>query len=156
MSNTNPRILGMSPGVARWVLSLSLVVNFLLVGMAGGAAWRMMDEPHHGKRFHFTRHVIEAAGPDRREEVRALLKRTPGQKWRANMKAWMAKTADLLEAIPFDPAALTAEMQAAESDRTTARAERSARLVEALSLLTDAERKTLAEDIRAHMNRGKK
>lgn len=146
-------VLGMAPRAARWVLGLSLAANFLVLGLAGGAFWNMRGDADRGSGFHFSRQMIEVAGPERRDAVRALVDRSRGDSWRATINAWMGEVAELIDRSPFDAEAVSAKFDAFTDERAAARAARKAATLEALTLLTDAERTALAERMRAYLER---
>lgn len=155
MADGAARIFGLSAGGARWVLGLSLAANFLFIGIAGGAALKMIGEPHGPDRggFQLSRQIIEAAGEDRREAVRALIEGARGESWRdASRRRW-SEVADHIAAAPFDGPALAAMFAAEDERREAMRATRNAATVEALALLTDEERARLSAAMQAHLER---
>lgn len=149
MSGEAPRILGLAPGAARALLIASLALNFLVVGVVGGAALKMRGE--HGPRFNLAGAIAGAAAPERRGAVEAALA-APGQHdWRtASRERWSA-LAEGIAARPFDPAALEAALAAAEARRSDGRAARNAATAAALALLTDDERASLSGSIRRRL-----
>ncbi|WP_340107193.1 periplasmic heavy metal sensor [Pikeienuella sp. HZG-20] len=146
-------ILGMAPRTARWVLGLSLAVNFLVLGVAGGALWHMRGDGPRGGGFQLSRQMVEVVGPERRDAVRALVERPRKDDRRGEIHAWMGEVAALIDQAPFDPAAVAAKFEAFADQRESARAARGAAMLDALSLLTDAERAALAERMRAYLER---
>ncbi len=152
MSAAAPRILGMAPRTARIVLAASLVGNFLVAGLVGGAALKMGRGHEHGsQRFRLTEQIVDAAGPERRAAVEAALSAPDRYDWRAaNAERWTTLV-ERIEATPFDAAALTAALDAADVRRNDGRAARNAATADALSLLTEDERKALAETIRKRL-----
>lgn len=149
--NGGARIFGLGPRGARWALGLSLAVNFLILGLVGGVALKIRDGLHFG----FTDRVIEAAGPDRRDEVRALIERPKGARpdWRVELRKRWERIAEIIAATPFDPVALDAAFAESDARRAASRAERNAAFAAALALLTDEERAKLAVEIREDLSR---
>ncbi|MFV0475655.1 MAG: periplasmic heavy metal sensor [Pikeienuella sp.] len=147
------RIFGLRPRGARWALGLSLALNFLVLGVAGGAAHKMWGG--FAPRFHLSERVIDAAGPERREAVRALVgrKKDGRAEWRAEWRADWARMAEIIDARPFDAATLSAVLAGSDERRAARNAMRHAAMAEALSLLTDQERAALAEDMRDSLKR---
>ncbi|MEX2521046.1 MAG: periplasmic heavy metal sensor [Paracoccaceae bacterium] len=145
------RLFGLSPRCARWVLGVSLAVNFLMLGLAGGAALKMGDHGSRGGRYSFTSQIVEAAGPDRRDAVRAILDTGRREDWREAMRGRWEDMATLIAAKPFEAAALGAALDASDARRAASRRQRNDATVEALALLTDEERAALSGGLRENL-----
>lgn len=147
------RILGLGPKAARRALVASLVVNCLLLGLAAGAVMKSGGEKE-GPRvssFQLSRQIVEAAGEDRRETVRALMEGARGESWReASIRRWEEVARRVGEA-QFDAAAMSAMLTEEMERRAAAHAARNAAMVEALMLLTEAERARLSAAMTAHL-----
>lgn len=150
------RFFGLSPRGARWALGVSLAVNFLMLGLAGGAALKMGDHGTRGGRYSFTAQIVEAAGSDRREAVREILETDRRDDWREAIRGRWENIAGLIAASPFDAAQLAAVLDASDARRADSRRARNDATVAALSLLTEEERAALSDDMRDHLKRWKK
>lgn len=154
------RLFGLNRRAAKIALAVSLGVNLLFLGVAGGAALKMHGGDHPPPRFHFSKEVIGAAAPERRDAVRAALERGKEERKarRKDRRGWADDALQVLEARPFDPAALRQIFSGTSAMREISRKEREEALISALSLLTDEERSGLAERMRermAHRKHGK-
>lgn len=153
MAEAGERILGLGPKAARRALVLSLVVNFLLLGLAAGA---FMESGHRSEgaktsSFHLSRQIVEAAGEERRAAVQALLEASRGEGWReASQRRW-EEVARRVGASPFDASGLAAFLAEETERRARAHAARNAAMIEALALLTEMERAGLSAAMSAHL-----
>ncbi|QIE55909.1 periplasmic heavy metal sensor [Pikeienuella piscinae] len=152
--NGNARVFGLTPRAARWGLGLSLAANFLVLGLIGGMALKMGDDGRKGPRFHFSEQVVNAAGPERRDAVRALVQQPRDrEEQRAAKRARWERMVDLIAKSPFDAGALSAAFDDSDKRRAAYLEERNAAMVKALALLTDDERAALASELRFHLER---
>ncbi|MEM8753494.1 MAG: hypothetical protein AAGF90_11005 [Pseudomonadota bacterium] len=150
---TASRILGLSPGWARRALIASLVVNFLVIGLAAGAAMRAQDKPRYGWGGFVSQQIVDLSQGPESVTVRNLMesRKEAMAKLRAErMESWRAIIAQL-NARPFEPQSLNDELLDQVERRNAARFGSYAAMAEAMTLLTDAERAALAARIETYM-----
>ncbi|MEM7545072.1 MAG: hypothetical protein AAF367_06000 [Pseudomonadota bacterium] len=152
-----PRILGLPVKWARATLIISLALNFLAIGLISGASVQTAER-RGGSRNFLTEQILELTGEDRQADVKAVL-RPPREfyvKRRAQRDQEWAGLAQSLEQSPFEAITVEQIFIDMRTSRDASRAMSYGMLAEALQMMTDDERATLATRIRTHLAERKK
>ncbi len=150
-------------GSRRWVLTGSLVLNFLLVGLLGGSLIRerMLGAPPVAVRaLGFGPFTAALTSADKAALRKAWIARAPDLRAaQSEMRADMATFDALLRAVPFERAALETALSR-EAERAQARRMLGqSLLLDRMAAMTDAGRSAFAdrlEDAMAQRHRGRK
>lgn len=155
MTAPDPAPQPRTPGKVKALLVVSLALNLLVAGLVAGA-WLRDGRPGTRDRDPGFGPFGEALSPeDRRELRRAFMARMPEMREnRAALKADLQDVVAALRADPFDPAALSAAMDAALA-RMAGRIEVGQELlVQRITAMDAAERAAFADRLEAALERG--
>lgn len=139
-------VFGLSATSARNLLVASLVLNFLLVGIAIGVGVNVEEKRWRGASWFLTEQIVELAGEDRREAVESALaaRREARQQRRALRNERFAAIADAIGGRPFEPDVLVAAMSIGRGASADHRVREHRSFAEAIAILTDDERAALS------------
>lgn len=155
MSADDARILGFPAKWARRVLAASLIVNFLLIGVAVGVGVRVGDKPKRLGAGSIVHKLANIVGEDRRDEVRRILEERHDalKEGRSVVTENWRDVADYLEDPAFEAAALRAMLMAQSEIRNEGRNASMRSFADALDVLTAEERAALADEVRELVDR---
>lgn len=149
MSEAHVKILGLSLSGARRLLILSLVLNFLIVGVVFGLGLRD-DAPKRPSGGAFG-DIAELVAEDRRDQIAAVLAERSKMRRelrRARTDDWR-EIANVIGTEAFDPDAVSAMLHDYSDAHNERRKAAYAPIIEALSIMTAEERAAVAEKTRA-------
>lgn len=144
----------------RWLkiaFAASLALNFLAIGIAGGAAMRFhRDGPPDGASFAL-RHILRHVPEDRRPEAEARLQDARGEidALRRARRESRAALAEIIAAETFDKAAVTAGILALRTTEDTLRGKTYSTMADLIAELSHEDRIEVAEWIK-RLRRGKR
>ncbi|QIE45277.1 periplasmic heavy metal sensor [Pseudohalocynthiibacter aestuariivivens] len=140
-------------GRLRLLLTLSLGLNLLVVGVVAGAAINTHKWRDHGGRHEMMGGPLTRAlsDEDRRAIGRAMRAARPDKsETRAERGAAMTALLSELRRVPFDPVALAAKMEASHAKMRDRVAQGQALLLDRLTAMTDEERAAYADRVETH------
>ena len=139
-----------TPRWLKWLLSLSLALNFVVIGLAVGAAIKFHRHGHGHGGVATIGHIMWALPSESRDRAKELIRaaRPDLKALRTERKAAKLALADAIEASPFDAEAVTAAFAALRDKDQTNKASTHAVMVDILRLLTAEERADVAQSLR--------
>ena len=148
MTSAEHGILGMKTGVARWVLLISLVLNFLVIGAYVGLTMR---DDTRARSSSVINQITVVVGEDRKEQVSEILReRRKGWRQRRNQRTddWSA-IADYVASDDFTSEGFAAMLNEQGALSESGRKESRSAFARAVSVLNAEERAEYAKIIRA-------
>lgn len=144
-----PRTWGGTPRWAKWLLSLSLALNFVVVGLAVGAAIKFHKYGHSHGGIATIGQIMRALPDDRKETAREMLDaaKPDFKALRAERKAAKLAVADAIKTTPFDAAAVAIAFAALREKDQITKASTHGVMVEILEVLSPDERAAVAEGL---------
>ena len=138
----------------RWmkiVFALSLLANFIFVGIAAGAAYKAREWRGKIGSAHSVSHMIRAMPEERRDAARALFDANKDKLRQARRERWQAqeRLGDSIAASPYDADVVIAAMAAVREADTAFQSEMHALFSDLLSTMSDEERRDMIEHARS-------
>lgn len=151
-SDTLKRRWATTPRWAKWALGVSLAINFIIIGVAIGAAARFHKYGHQHGGGASIGQIMRALPSDRRDSARDLMKanRAELKAVRADRRSAHQALAATIAADPFDPAAARAAFAAMRDKDNLAKSAAHEIMVDVLGLLTDEERDEVGARLSRH------
>ena len=136
-----------TPRWAKWLLSLSLAVNFVLIGLAIGAAIKFHKYGHSHGGIATIGQIMRALPDDDKSEARAMLRaaRPDFKALRADRKAAKLAVADAIAATPYDEASVREAFAVLRQKDQIAKTSAHDVIVEVLGVLSPEERAAVVE-----------
>ena len=151
MSETQtPRTWSATPRWAKWLLGVSLALNFIVIGLAAGAAIRFHQHGHSHGGVATIGQIMWALPKDSRDRAKDLLRaaRPDLKSLRAERRAAKHAVADAIETDPFDPEAVAGAFAALRAKDQTAKTSTHDVMIDILQVLTPEERADVASSLR--------
>lgn len=144
------RFWGGTPRWAKWLLSFSLALNFIVIGLAAGAAIKFHRHGHGHGGVATIGQIMWALPSDSRDRAKELIRaaRPDLKALRAERKAAKHAVADAIEKMPFDADAIAAAFAALRVKDQTNKASTHAVMIDILEFLTPEERIEVARSLR--------
>lgn len=146
------RTWGGTPRWAKWLLSISLALNFVVVGLAVGAAMKFHKHGHSHGGSATIGQIMRALPDDSKGAARRMLHdaRPDFKALRAERKAAKLAVAEVIEATPFDADAVREAFSALRDKDQFAKASMHGVMVEILKVLSPEERAAVAKGLSKH------
>ncbi len=146
-----------TPRWVKWLLGVSLVLNFVVIGLAIGAAARFHKHGHSHGGVATIGHIMRALPHDRKDEARELLRaaRPEFKPLRAERKAAQIAVADAIEQAPFDRSAVLKAFDELRLKGERTKASAHGVMVDVLAVLSPEERTEVAASLRKRAERSK-
>ena len=141
-----------TPRWAKWLLSISLALNFVVIGLAIGAAAKFHKHGHSHGGIATIGQIMRALPDESKDVARDMLQaaRPDFKALRAERKAAKLAVAEAIEATPFDATAVDqAFVRLRQKDQIT-KASTHGVMVEILGVLSAEERAAVAKGLRKH------
>lgn len=144
-----PRTWGGTPRWAKWLLSLSLALNFVVIGLAVGAAIKFHRHGHSHGGIATIGQIMRALPDDRKDTAREMLDaaRPDFKALRAERKAAKLAVAEAIDVTPFDAAAVARAFAALREKDQITKASTHGVMVEILEVLSPEERAAVAKGL---------
>ncbi len=145
----SPRTWTGMPRWAKWLLSLSLALNFVVIGLAIGAAIKFHKFGHSHGGIATIGQIMRALPDDRKDVAREMLRaaRPDFKALRVERKAAKLAVAETIGAKTFDAEAVAQAFAALREKDQITRASTHGVLVEILEVLSPEERAAVAEGL---------
>ncbi len=139
-----------TPRWAKWLLIFSLVLNFVVAGLAIGAAIKFHKYGHSHGGIATVGQIMRALPDDSKGAAREMLQaaRPDLKALRADRRAVKSAVADAIEAVPFDAAAVEQAFAALREKDQIAKTSAHGVIVEILEVLSPEDRAAVAEGLR--------
>lgn len=152
MTGGDPRILGMKANAAQWILLISLVLNFLVIGAYVGLTMR---DDTRARSSSVINQITSVVADDRREQVAKILReRKKGWRQRRNQRTedWSAIAA-FISSPEFTSVGLEAMLREQGELSDSGRAESRSAFARAIGVLNAEERGRYAGLIRDYVEK---
>ena len=145
-----PRVWSMTPRWVKWALSVSLALNFIIIGLAAGAAIKFHRHGHSHGGVATIGQIMWALPRESRDRAKELIKaaRPDLKDLRAERRAAKSAVADAIDATPFDADAVKAAFAILRLKDQTTKASTHDVMVDLLQVLTAEERAEVAKSLR--------
>lgn len=139
-----------TPRWAKWLLSISLALNFVVIGLAIGAAMKFHKHGHSHGGIATIGQIMRALPDDSKGAAREMLDaaRPDLKALRAERKAAKHAVADAIEATPFDAAVVDRAFVVLRQKDQIAKTSAHGVMVGILEVLSPEDRAAVAEGLR--------
>ncbi len=139
-----------TPRWAKWLLGVSLALNFIVIGLAAGAAIRFHQHGHSHGGVATIGQIMWALPKESRDRAKDLLRaaRPDLKSLRAERKAAKHAVADAIEMNPFDADAVKSAFAELRAKDQSAKASTHDVMINILQVLTPEERADVARSLR--------
>ncbi len=139
-----------TPRWVKWLLGISLVLNFVVIGLAIGAAIKFHKHGHSHGGIATIGQIIRALPDDSKGKAREMLYAArPGLKaLRSERKAAKRAVADAIETTPYDAAVVDQAFATLRAKDQIAKTSAHEVMVEILGVLSPEDRAAVAEGLR--------
>lgn len=144
------RVWSGTPRWAKWLLSISLALNFIVIGLGVGAAVRFHQHGHSHGGVATIGKIMRALPDDSRDAAKDLLRaaRPDFKALRSERRAAKIAVADAIERNPFDAAAVADAFAALRGKDQITKASTHDVMVKILQVLSPEERAVVAAALR--------
>lgn len=144
-----------TPRWAKWLLGGSLALNFIVIGLATGAAIRFQQHGHSHGGVATIGQIMWALPRESRDRAKELLRaaRPDLKELRAERKAAKLAVADAIEATPFNAEAVKEAFATLRAKDQSSKASTHEVMIEILQVLTPEERAEVALGLRKQRRR---
>lgn len=139
-----------TPRWAKWLLSISLALNFVVAGLAIGAAMKFHKHGHSHGGIATIGQIMRALPDDSKGAAREMLHaaRPDLKTLRAERKVAKLAVAEAIETTPFDASAVNEAFAALRKKDQITKASAHGVMVEILEVLSPEDRTAVAEGLR--------
>lgn len=149
------RLWSATPRWVKWLLSISLALNFIVIGLAAGAAIKFHQHGHSHGGVATIGQIMRALPTENRDRAKELLRasRPDLKALKEERRAAKFAVADAIEASSFDAETVKAAFDALRTKDQSAKASMHGVMVEILQVLTPEERAEVAKSLRKRRRR---